>query len=117
MDSFKNKSPKKLWDFAIEVTKFAKTLHNLKIKNVKFNKKKYSNLKLFFHYNSFRAWYDPKINFNLSVSSNYDWFSNNPRYSMEDVKNILKSIKNFKVISIFEDDASISVSIKKLRDK
>ena len=117
MNSFKDKSPEELWDFAVEVTKFAKTLHNLKIKNVKFNNKKYSNLQLFFHYNSFRAWYDPKINFNLSVSSNYDWFSNNPRYSMKDVKKILKSIKGFKVISVFEDDASISVSIKKTRDK
>ena len=116
MNNFRNKSPRKLWDFAVEVTKFAKTLHNLKIKNVKFNKKKYSNLQLFFHFNSFRAWYNPEINFDLSVSSNYDWFSNNPRYSMDDVKKILKSINGYKIISIFEDDASISVSIKKTRN-
>ena len=115
MDYFKDKSPKALWNFAVEVTKFAKTLHNLKIKNLYFKKKNYNNLQLFIHNNSFRTWYDPKIKFDLSVSSNYDWFSNNPRYDLKEMKKIMnKNLNNFKIISIFEDDASISISIKKL---
>ena len=115
MNYFKDKSPNELWDFSVKVTKFAKNLHDLKITNLSFGNKKYNNLQLFFHYNSFRAWYDPKINFDLSVSSNYDWFSNNPRYSLTEIKKILYSnLRKFKLISIYEDDASISISIRKL---
>ena len=39
MNYFRDKSPKALWNFAVEVTKFAKTLHDLKIKNLYFKKK------------------------------------------------------------------------------
>ncbi len=113
---FRGKSTKKLWNFAIEVTRFAKSLYNLKIKNLKFRNKKYKNLQLYVHNNIFRAWYDPKINFDLSVSSNYDWFSNNPRFELKELKYIVeKSLKDFKYVSIYEDDASISISIKKVK--
>ena len=115
MNHFRNKSPRELWDFAIKVTNFAKSLHELKINNLKFNKKKYDNLQLFVHNNTFRTWYDPKIKFDLSVSSNYDWFSNNPRYNLKEMKKIISSnLKNYKIVSIYEDDASISISIKKI---
>ena len=114
MNYFSNKKPSELWKFSKQVTLFAKSLHDLKIKNIKFKNKYYENIQQYIHYNSFRFWYDPKINFNLSVSSNYDWFSNNPRYSLEDLKKIVsKSLKGFKYISIYEDDASISISVKK----
>jgi|TARA_B110000037_G_C17000175_1_gene456873 SAM-dependent methyltransferase len=115
MNHFRNKSPRELWDFAIKVTNFAKSLHELKINNLRFNKKKYDNLQLFVHNNTFRTWYDPKIKFDLSVSSNYDWFSNNPRYNLKEMKKIISSnLKNYKIVSIYEDDASISISIKKI---
>ena len=115
MNHFRNKSPRDLWDFAIKVTNFAKSLHELKINNLRFNKKKYDNLQLFVHNNTFRTWYDPKIKFDLSVSSNYDWFSNNPRYNLKEMKKIISSnLKSYKIVSIYEDDASISISIKKI---
>lgn len=116
MMHFRGKSPKKLWNFAIDVTKFAKSIHDLNIKNLKFNKKKYKNLQLFVHNNIFRAWYDPNLKFDLSVSSNYDWFSNNPRFKLNEIKKIVQdSLKDFKYISTYEDDASISISIKKIK--
>ena len=91
-------------------------LHDLKIKNLKFKNKKYKNLQLFIHNNNFRAWYDPKLKFDLSVSSNYDWFSNNPRFKLNEIKKIVNhNLKGFKYISTYEDDASISISIKKLK--
>jgi|TARA_B110000259_G_scaffold186732_1_gene238708 SAM-dependent methyltransferase len=114
MNHFRNKSPKELWDFAIKVTNFAKSLYDLQINNLKFNKKKYDNLQLFVHNNTFRTWYDPKIKFDLSVSSNYDWFSNNPRYNLQEMRKIISSnLSNYKFVTIYEDDASISISIKK----
>ena len=60
---------------------------------------------------------NPNINFKLSVSSNYDWFSNNPRYSLLELKILKSSIKNYKIINTFEDDASVSIIIKKLNNK
>ena len=90
-------------------------MHDLKIKDVKFKKKQYKNLQLYIHNNVFRAWYNPDLKFDLSVSSNYDWFSNNPRFNLEELKNIVETnLKGFKYVSIYEDDASISISIKKL---
>jgi len=116
MMHFRGKSPKDLWNFAIEVTRFAKSLHDLKIENLKFKNKKYKNLQLYVHNNIFRAWYDPKIKFDLSVSSNYDWFSNNPRFKLDELKKIVKNnLKNFRYISTHEDDASISISIQKTK--
>ena len=114
MNYFSKRKPSELWKFSKQVTLFAKSLYDLKIKNIKFENKNYTNLQQYIHYNSFRFWYDPKIDFNLSVSSNYDWFSNNPRYSLEELKKIVsKNLKRFKYISIYEDDASVSISIKK----
>ena len=85
-------------------------------RKVKFNNKKYPSIQMFVHNQIFRCWYNPNINFNLSVSSNYDWFSNNPRYSLLELKKILKSsIKNYKIINTFEDDASVSIIIKKIK--
>ena len=115
MNYFSNKSAKQLWDFAEDVTKFAKSLHDLGIKDVKFKGKKYKNLQLFTHYNSFRLWYDPKLKFDLCVSSNYDWFSNNPRYDLIDLKKYLrKNLKKYKIVRKYEDDASVSMIIKKI---
>mgnify|MGYP001253462443 FL=1 len=115
MMHFRGKSPKELWNFAVKVTNFAKILHELKIKNINFKKKKYKNLQLYIHNNVFRAWYNPDLKFDLSVSSNYDWFSNNPRFELNELKKIVKmNLRGFKYISIYEDDASISMSIKKI---
>ena len=69
---------------------------------------------MFVHNQIFRCWYNPNINFKLSVSSNYDWFSNNPRYSLLELKILKSSIKNYKIINTFEDDASVSI-IKKIK--
>ena len=116
MMHFRGKSPKDLWNFAVKVTNFAKSLHDLKIKDVKFKKKQYKNLQLYIHNNIFRAWYNPDLKFDLSVSSNYDWFSNNPRFHLKELKKIVETnLKGFKYISIYEDDASISISIKKIK--
>ena len=116
MMHFRGKSPKDLWNFAVKVTNFAKSLHDLKIKDVKFKNKQYKNLQLYIHNNVFRAWYNPDLKFDLSVSSNYDWFSNNPRFNLEELKNIVETnLKGFKYVSIYEDDASISISIKKIK--
>ena len=52
--------------------------------------------------------------FDLSVSSNYDWFSNNPRYSKLDVMNFLKQVKGLKVKNVYEDDACVAVVAKKV---
>jgi SAM-dependent methyltransferase len=115
MDSFKNKSPDQLWKFATIVTKFGKAIHNLNLKEIRTKNKIYKNLQEIVHYHLFRCWYNPKIPFKLSVSSNYDWFSNNPRYSLNEIKSILNQIKkkykNIKVQRIYSDDASISVRL------
>lgn len=114
MNHSSNLSPSELWEFSHEVTKFGKALYSLDIKNLKFNKKFYPNIQNFVHNQIFRCWYDPNIKFQLSVSSNYDWFSNNPRFSLSEVKKIMKEgLGKHKLISIYEDDASISCRIKK----
>ena len=115
MNFSRKMSPKQLWDFSEKITEFGRALYNLNIKNIKFNNQKYKSLQLFVHYNNFRCWYDPNIDFNLSVSSNYDWFSNNPRYDVNDVRQFMKNAFNkYKLISLHEDNASISCSIRKL---
>ena len=117
MNYFQNKSPKELWEFSKIVTNFGKALYDLKILNVKFNNKKYSNIQIFIHNQIFRCWYNPNIDLKLSISSNYDWFSNNPRYNTYEIKKILKnSLKNYKIINTFNDDASVSIKIKKLKN-
>lgn len=107
--------PEDLWGFSRVVTEFAKALYELDIKPVKFKGRKYESLQRFVHNQVFRAWYDPKIAFELSVSSNYDWFSSNPRFTATEVKtDILSHIEGFKILRFHEDDAVISVSLKKL---
>lgn len=106
--------PKDLWVFAEKVTELAKAVHDLGIKNVKFGKTTYSNLQRYMHNHVFRAWYNPDLPFELSVSSNYDWFSGNPRYSESELrKKILGSIKNYTILHFNEDDAVFSVSLRK----
>ena len=116
MNYFKDKKPSEIWKFARTVTEFGRAVYNLNIKNIKLNKKKYPSLQNFVNNQLFRCWYDPKINFDLSVSSNYDWFSNNPRYTRKEVEFcIKKSFKKYKIIRIYEDDATISALIKKTK--
>lgn len=116
MERAKTMTPRALWQFAHIVTKFAKALYDLNVKNVSFDNKRYENLQRFVHNQVFRAWYNPDIPFELSVSSNYDWFCGNPRFNATEVrKNILSHISGFKILRFFEDDAVISVSLKKLR--
>jgi len=108
-------SGKKLWEFSEVVTKFAKALYDLQINNVKFENKTYANLQRYVHNNLFRAWYNPDIDFELSVSSNYDWFSNNPRFHGYEVRDMIrKNLVNYKILRFYEDDAVTSVSIRKL---
>jgi len=115
MNYTKNLSPSELWNFSIKITEFGKALYELGINNIKFKNKKYKNIQNFVHYNNFRCWYDSGIDFNLSVSSNYDWFSNNPRYNKLEVKKFMdKGLGKYKLISIYEDNASISCSIQKI---
>lgn len=116
MSYFKDKSANELWRFAVECTRFAKTLYNLKTGKIKFKKKTYKNIQEYCHYNLFRFWYNPKIPFKLSVSSNYDWFSNNPRYSFKEMKLIIKkSLKNYKIINMYKDDACVAFNLKKIK--
>ena len=115
MKYFSGKKPKDLWKFSEIITYFGKAIHDLQIKKLNYQNKKYKSLQELIHYQSFRCWYDPKIPFKLSVSSNYDWFSNNPRYSKNELIEIVKrSIKKFKIIKLTEDYASVSIKIKKL---
>lgn len=116
MEKGREMTPAALWKFSRTVTKFAKALYDLHINNVTFRGRKYPSLQRFVHNQVFRTWYDPKIPFELSVSSNYDWFSSNPRFSAKEVRTkILPHISGYKIVRFFEDDAVISVSLKKLR--
>jgi len=45
----------------------------------------------------------------LSSSNQYDWFSGNPRFNLKEVKAI---IKGFKCIRVYEDNATISITLK-----
>lgn len=114
MDHAPKMSPEELWNFSIMVTKFAKSLHELGIKDVSFEGKKYGNLQFFIHNHLFRVWYRPDIPFDLSVSNNYDWFSGNPRFNAEEVRSkMLSKVPGCSILRFFEDDATISVSLKK----
>ena len=115
MDKARTMTPEKLWKFAEAVTYFAKTLHDLDIPDVNFGGKKYESLQRFIHNQVFRCWYNPNIGFDLSISSNYDWFSGNPRFNAKEVRNMMKrGLGPHKVLNFYEDDASISVSIRKI---
>ena len=107
-------SPEQLWKFAEAVTEFARALYNLEIDDVWFENNRYDNLQRFVHDNLFRTWYNPDIDFELSVSSNYDWFSGNPRFALKHIKSrLLKDISNYEILRRHQDNATISVSLKK----
>jgi hypothetical protein len=72
-------------------------------------------LQNFVHNQIFRCWYNPDIPFDLSVSSNYDWFSNNPRYSVADVEGWMSELAGtFELVNLYSDDASVAVVAKKI---
>lgn len=107
-------TPEQLWQFAEAVTRFGEMLHNLNIRNVVFGDSKYDSLQRFVHNQVFRCWYNPDIDFALSVSSNFDWFSGNPRFDATEVRRIMrKGLGPHKVLRFYEDDATISISIRK----
>lgn len=115
MDHTRTLSPQQLWQFAEAVTHFGEALYRLNIRNVAFRNKKYDNMQRFVHNQIFRCWYHPDIDFALSVSSNFDWFSGNPRFNATEVRTMMKhGLGPHRVLRFFQDDASISVSIKKL---
>ncbi|MDO8676886.1 MAG: class I SAM-dependent methyltransferase [Candidatus Azambacteria bacterium] len=117
MEKAASLSSGELWKFSRIITRFAKALYDLKINNVKFEGRTYENLQRYVHNNLFRAWYSPEIDFELSVSSNYDWFSNNPRFHSREVKRMIKGslvLAHYKVLRFYEDDATVSVTIRKL---
>jgi SAM-dependent methyltransferase len=114
MDRARTLSPRQLWQFAEVVTRFGEALHGLGIGNVSFGQRRYDDLQRFVHNQVFRCWYNPEIDFKLSVSSNYDWFSGNPRFDAAGVRGIMREgLGPHKVLRFYEDDASISVSIRK----
>ncbi len=114
MDRARTLSPQQLWHFAETVTRFGQTLYELGIKNVNFGNRKYADVQRFVHNQVFRCWYNPDIDFSLSVSSNFDWFSGNPRFNAKEVKKMMeKGLGSYKILRFYEDDASISVSIRK----
>ena len=114
MDRARTLSPRQLWQFAEVVTRFGEALHGLGVENVSFRRRRYEDLQRFVHNQVFRCWYNPEIDFKLSVSSNYDWFSGNPRFDAAGVRGIMREgLGPHKVLRFYEDDASISVSIRK----
>lgn len=107
-------SREELWEFARAVTQLGKALNSLGIENVEFQGKQYENLQRFVHFNLFRCWYNPEVDFELCISSNYDWFSGNPRFNATEVQGeIMSGLGPHEVLRFYEDDATISVSIQK----
>lgn len=114
MERARTMKPRELWKFAETVTMFGKALHDLGIGPVNLDGKKYETLQRLIHNNVFRCWYNLNISFELSASSNYDWFSGNPRFDANEVKTkIMSSISGYIILRFYEDDATISVSLKK----
>lgn len=115
MDRARTMTPDQLWEFAETITRFGQALYELGIKNVQFNGREYEDIQRFVHNQVFRCWYNPDIGFDLSVSSNYDWFSGNPRFNAKEVREMMRcGLGPHEVLWFYEDDASISVSIRKL---
>ena len=117
MQHSRNMTPEELWEFSIKITEFGKALYDLDIKNVEYSGKLYDSLQNLIHNQSFRCWYNPKIDFDLSVSSNYDWFSNNPRYTKEEFTSFIAPIKNVIIENIYEDDACVAIRLVKTGEK
>ncbi|MDO8496748.1 MAG: class I SAM-dependent methyltransferase [bacterium] len=114
MERARTMSPEELWKFAETVTLLGKSLHELNIKDVDWNKKKYPDIQNFIHNQVFRCWYNPDIDFELSVSSNYDWFCGNPRFTFPEVVEMMrKGLGPHKILRVHLDDAVISFSVQK----
>jgi 2-polyprenyl-3-methyl-5-hydroxy-6-metoxy-1,4-benzoquinol methylase len=115
MDYARDMTPDELWKFSHTVTQFGKALYDLQRGRVNFEGEEYLNIQRFIHDNVFRCWYSPDVDFNLSVSSNYDWFSSNPRFNEEDVREkILVGLPPYKEVRFYQDKATISVVLQKL---
>jgi SAM-dependent methyltransferase len=117
MEWAKTATYEQLWAFAEEATRFGKALHGLGITNVTFKGVVYPDLQRLVHNLLFRCWFNPNIDFELSVSSNFDWFSGNPRFDAEEVRGMIMTLPegSFEVTRFYEDDPSISVSLTRLR--
>lgn len=115
MEYARDMTPDELWKFSHTITQFGKELYDLKKGKVVFEGEEYESIQRFIHDNVFRCWYSPDVDFNLSVSSNYDWFSSNPRFTEEEVRDkILKDIPLSKILFFNKDKATISVSLQLL---
>lgn len=115
MDYARDMTPADLWYFSTVVTMLGEALYNLNRGKVFFEGEEYESIQRFIHDNIFRCWYNPKVSFDLSVSSNYDWFSSNPRFDEKEVRTqILKDLPEYKELSFYKDKATISVSLQKL---
>lgn len=115
MHHARNLSPQRLWKFSETVTLLGKELHEIHTGKVKFKNKQYPSLQNFVHNQIFRCWYNPNLPFELCVSSNYDWFSNNPRYSVSEVEDWMQKLKGtFELVNLYSDDASVAVVARKL---
>ncbi|MBI4060275.1 MAG: class I SAM-dependent methyltransferase [Elusimicrobia bacterium] len=114
MERARSLSHKQLWRLAAASTSLGKVLHELKIGDVRFGGRKYADIQRFIHDQVFRCWYSPDVDFALSMSSNYDWFSGNPRFSASELRRMMRrGLGPHKVLRFYEDDATISVSIRK----
>ena len=109
-------TPDELWKFSHTITQFGKELYDLKKGPVTFEGEEHESIQRFIHDNVFRCWYSPDVDFNLSVSSNYDWFSSNPRFNENDVWSMLSDLypSKVKVLVFNKDKATISVSLQLL---
>jgi SAM-dependent methyltransferase len=115
MHHSRNLTPERLWQFAETVTMLGKELHEIHKGEIHFKKRKYPSLQNYVHNQVFRCWYNPDVPFELCVSSNYDWFSNNPRYTLEDIEKWMNNlVGSLKLLNIYSDDASIAVVAQKV---
>lgn len=115
MHHARNLTPERLWQFAETVTTLGKELHEIHEGEVEFRDRSYESLQNFVHNQVFRCWYDPAIPFELSVSSNYDWFSNNPRYSVSEVESWMADLsKSLELVNLYSDDACVAVVARRI---
>ncbi len=117
MERAKTMTPDELWEFSVHVTRLGKALYDLGIKDVRVGDDTFVDVQRLVHNRLFRCWYDPNIDFDLSVSSNFDWFSGNPRFNAEEVRAMIATLPEgaYEVTRFYEDDPSISVSLTRLR--
>jgi len=92
-----------------------KELNQIHQGKIQFKNRVYPSLQNYVHNQIFRCWYNPDIPFDHSVSSNYDWFSNNPRYSIEEVKSWMGHLADsLEIVNLYSDDASVAVVARKI---